>query len=88
MGAMKDDKRYERYKKGFALRFRKTCAARDMTNYSKLARAIKTSPSAVYSYAHAERLPSAYTISKIAVVLGVDANYLLGIKRKDSDEDC
>ena len=87
MGALKDGERYQHYKDGFARRFRIACAQCDM-KYIEVAKAIGTSTSAIYSYAHAERLPSAYTLSKIAIALNIDANKLLGIRRRGNDEDC
>lgn len=76
---MSDKKEYEEFKRGFARRLRVVAADRDI-KLKTIADEAGIDHTHIYKYAHGENLPTAYALAKLAVALGVDANYLLGIK--------
>lgn len=77
-----DNPQREKYKRQFATRLRVAMAAADV-NGSELARRAGLHNTLVYNYVHAKTLPVADALARMCVVLKVDANDLLGIRRTD-----
>lgn len=70
---------YEDFKEKFARALRVATANRDM-KLIEVAKVAEISEERIYSYAHGKSLPNAYFLAKLAKVLGVDANYFLGMR--------
>ena len=75
---VRDKQDYEKFKRGFALRLRLIVAAKEL-KLLHVANEAGIDDWSIYKYAHGENLPNAYKIARLAKVLGVSADYLLGI---------
>jgi len=71
-----------KYRTAFAKRLRLMLVMHD-TNAHKLSQACGFKGTQIYNWTAGEALPNAYSVAKMAVALGCDANELLGIRKVD-----
>ena len=67
----------DEYARAFSKRLRRAAVERDMTN-KEIAAAADINRTAISAYLNGKTLPTAFTLAKLCVALGCDANVLLG----------
>lgn len=72
--------RHDTYVMGFGERLEKAIKAKGMTNMELTRRLGYKNPSLVYTYTALNQMPCAYTLARMAVILGVSTDWLLGLK--------
>ena len=75
--------RTDKYVMGFGERLTEAIKAKGMTNAELTKRLGYKNPSLVYTYTALNQMPCAYTLARMAVILNVSTDWLLGLEKNN-----